>query len=144
MTICLAERSPTSMAVWIFSHMPTHTLSDILQRYKIIQIGALVGAGGLIQMLQVLECDEFYGLGPEQVAALIASDTITVPNEEKVGILPFPPNFCIYAIIFRCLKALSPGFNTRWKLGHNTFPPSWSTSGFPCSARIISSTRSSG
>ena len=82
------------MAVWIFSHMPTHTLSDILQRYKIIQIGALVGAGGLIQMLQVLECDEFYGLGPEQVGALIASDTITVPNEEKVGILLFPQNIC--------------------------------------------------
>ena len=34
----------------------------------------------------MLECDEFYGLGPEQVAALIASDTITVPNEEKVKI----------------------------------------------------------
>ena len=32
----------------------------------------------------MLECDEFYGLGPEQVASLIASDTITVPNEEKV------------------------------------------------------------
>ena len=46
----------------------------------------------LIQKLQVLECDEFYGLGPEQVAALIASDTITVPNEEKVGILHSPPN----------------------------------------------------
>ena len=48
--------------------------------------------------LQVLECDEFYGLGPEQVAALIASDTITVPNEEKVEILLFllqhlPSNF---------------------------------------------------
>ena len=55
---------------------------------------ALVGAGGLIQLLQVLECDEFYGLGPEQVGALIASDTITVPNEEKVGILLFPPNSC--------------------------------------------------
>ena len=34
--------------------------------------------------LQVLECDEFYGLSPDQVSALIASDTITVPNEEKV------------------------------------------------------------
>jgi len=33
---------------------------------------------------EVLECDEFYGLNPEQVAILIASDTITVPNEEKV------------------------------------------------------------
>jgi len=33
---------------------------------------------------EVLECDEFYGLGSEQVASLIASDTITVPNEEKV------------------------------------------------------------
>ena len=54
----------------------------------------MVGAGGLIQMLQVLECDEFYGLGPEQVGALIASDTITVPNEEKVGILLSPPNSC--------------------------------------------------
>ena len=32
----------------------------------------------------MLECDEFYGLGPDQVASLIASDTITVPNEEKV------------------------------------------------------------
>ena len=95
--MCLPEHSPTFMAVWIFSRMPTHTLSDILQRYKIIQsvkLGALVGAGGLIQMLQVLECDEFYGLGPEQVAALIASDTITVPNEEKVGILLSPPNSC--------------------------------------------------
>ena len=34
--------------------------------------------------MQVLECDEFYGLTPEQVAQLIASDTITVPSEEKV------------------------------------------------------------
>ena len=34
----------------------------------------------------MLECDEFYGLGPDQVASLIASDTITVPNEEKVVI----------------------------------------------------------
>jgi len=33
---------------------------------------------------EVLECDEFYGLTPEQVAQLIASDTITVPSEEKV------------------------------------------------------------
>ena len=33
---------------------------------------------------QVLECDEFYGLTPQQVAHLIASDTITVPSEEKV------------------------------------------------------------
>ena len=33
---------------------------------------------------QVLECDEFYALTPEQVAQLIASDTITVPSEEKV------------------------------------------------------------
>lgn len=32
----------------------------------------------------MLECDEFYGLTPEQVAQLIASDTITVPSEEKV------------------------------------------------------------
>ena len=33
---------------------------------------------------QVLECDEFYGLTPQQVAKLIARDTITVPSEEKV------------------------------------------------------------
>merc|ERR1719342_717791 len=33
---------------------------------------------------EVLECDEFYGLQPDQVAELIASDTITVPCEEKV------------------------------------------------------------
>lgn len=33
---------------------------------------------------QVLECDEFYSLGAEQVAQLIASDTITVPSEERV------------------------------------------------------------
>ena len=50
-----------------------------------IKLGALVDA----RLVQVLECDEFYGLGPEQVAALIASDTITVPNEEKVEILLF-------------------------------------------------------
>jgi kelch-like protein 2/3 len=31
-----------------------------------------------------LECDEFYSLGAEQVAQLIASDTITVPSEERV------------------------------------------------------------
>ena len=50
-------------------------------------------------VLQVLECDEFYGLSPDQVTVtnrvqntdavlqvsqLIASDTITVPSEEKV------------------------------------------------------------
>lgn len=33
---------------------------------------------------EVLECDEFYSLGAEQVAQLIASDTITVPSEERV------------------------------------------------------------
>lgn len=33
---------------------------------------------------EVLECDEFYNLDAEQVAKLISSDTITVPNEEKV------------------------------------------------------------
>ena len=33
---------------------------------------------------EVLECDEFLGLQPDQVAELIASDTITVPCEEKV------------------------------------------------------------
>jgi len=33
---------------------------------------------------EVLECDEFYGLSPDQVSQLIASDTITVPSEEKV------------------------------------------------------------
>ena len=33
---------------------------------------------------EVLECDEFIGLQPDQVAELIASDTITVPCEEKV------------------------------------------------------------
>jgi len=33
---------------------------------------------------EVLECDEFYGLTPVQVSQLIASDTITVPSEEKV------------------------------------------------------------
>ena len=106
-------------------------------------MGALVGAG-LIQMFQVLECDEFYGLGPEQVAALIASDTITVPNEEKVGILLFLHKHLHSKKIFRCLKALLPGFNTQWKLGPSTYPPLWSTSGFLCSARIISSTRLSG
>ena len=35
---------------------------------------------------EVLECDEFYSLTQDQVAQLIASDTITVPNEEKVVI----------------------------------------------------------
>ena len=54
-----------------------------------IKLGALVNA----RLIQVLECDEFYGLGPEQVAALIASDTITVPNEEKVRILLPPPKY---------------------------------------------------
>ena len=44
----------------------------------------LLIAASLNWISQVLECDEFYGLGPEQVASLIASDTITVPNEEKV------------------------------------------------------------
>ena len=37
-----------------------------------------------LYIVKVLECDEFYGLSPEQVAQLIASDTITVPSEEKV------------------------------------------------------------
>ena len=105
-----------------------------------IKLGALVNA----RLIQVLECDEFYGLGPEQVAALIASDTITVPNEEKVWILLPPPKYLHNKKICRCLKALLPGFNTQWKLGPSTFPPSWSTSGCLCSARIISSTRLSG
>ena len=94
-----------------------------------IKLGALVNA----RLIQVLECDEFYGLGPEQVAALIASDTITVPNEEKVWILLPPPKYLHNKKIFRCLKALLPGFNTQWKLGPSTFPPSWSTSGCLCS-----------
>merc|ERR1712223_695007 len=33
---------------------------------------------------EVLDCDEFQNLDPEQVSDLIASDTITVPSEEKV------------------------------------------------------------
>ena len=33
---------------------------------------------------EVLDCDEFYALEHEQVSDLIASDTITVPSEEKV------------------------------------------------------------
>ena len=33
---------------------------------------------------EVLECDEFYSLGADQVAQLISSDTITVPSEERV------------------------------------------------------------
>ena len=33
---------------------------------------------------EVLDCDEFYALDADQVSDLIASDTITVPSEEKV------------------------------------------------------------
>ena len=33
---------------------------------------------------EVLDCDEFYALDHSQVYDLIASDTITVPSEEKV------------------------------------------------------------
>ena len=33
---------------------------------------------------EVLDCDEFQNLDHEQVSDLIASDTITVPSEEKV------------------------------------------------------------
>ena len=33
---------------------------------------------------EVLDCDEYLALDPNQVAELIASDTITVPSEEKV------------------------------------------------------------
>jgi kelch-like protein 2/3 len=33
---------------------------------------------------EVLDCDEFYALEQNQVSDLIASDTITVPSEEKV------------------------------------------------------------
>ena len=48
----------------------------------------------------MLECDEFYGLGPDQVASLIASDTITVPNEEKVVIL-ITRAFCSYSYLMK-------------------------------------------
>ena len=48
----------------------------------------------------MLECDEFYGLGPDQVASLIASDTITVPNEEKVVILNTRA-FCSYSYLMK-------------------------------------------
>ena len=107
----------------------------------------------------MLECDEFYGLGPDQVASLIASDTITVPNEEKVIIFntrAFCSNFLSFEdcdqmfltpisqpnfITFRCLKVSSPGSSTQQKPELSTCLLSWSTSGCPCSVRIISFTR---
>ena len=52
------------------------------------------------RLFKVLECDEFYGLGPDQVASLIASDTITVPNEEKVVIL-ITRAFCSYSYLMK-------------------------------------------
>ena len=41
----------------------------------------------------------------------------------------------------RCLRVSLPGFSTLRKLEPSTYLPSWNTLDFPCSARIISSTR---
>ena len=54
----------------------------------------------------MLECDEFYGLGPDQVASLIASDTITVPNEEKVIIL-ITGAFCSWSYFVKIVTTCS-------------------------------------
>ena len=53
---------------------------------------------------QVLECDEFYGLTPQQVAQLIASDSITVPSEEKVCTVFIRSVLYCTVLLFRCLK----------------------------------------
>ena len=54
----------------------------------------------------MLECDEFYGLGPEQVASLIASDTITVPNEEKVTELGISFDPCLAQKIVQVFESV--------------------------------------